>query len=91
MIMFKHCIDLHKGVLKEDEDYDFWAVIFENDAGETINRNDADEAQIKGYLSTKDDFVKIWREFQVEEKPTRWIVWPHSKTNGWLEKLEGQL
>jgi glycosyltransferase involved in cell wall biosynthesis len=91
MSIFKHCIDLHRGGLKEDEDYDFWAVIFENDRGETINRTDANEAQIKGYLSTKDDFVKIWREFQVEEKPTKWIVWPHSKTNGWLEKLEGQL
>jgi glycosyltransferase involved in cell wall biosynthesis len=91
MSIFKHCIDLHRGGLKEDEDYDFWAVIFENDRGETINRTDANEAQIKGYLSTKDDFIKIWREFQVEEKPTKWIVWPHSKTNGWLEKLEGQL
>lgn len=91
MTIFKHCIDIHKDRFNKDEDYDFWAVIFENDNGTQIFRKDATESEIRGFITTADDWVKIWREFNVEERPTKWIVWPHSKTNGWLDKIEGKL
>jgi len=91
MTIFKHCIDIHKDRFNKDEDYDFWAVIFENDNGAQIFRKDATESEIRGFITTADDWVKIWREFNVEERPTKWIVWPHSKTNGWLDKIEGKL
>ena len=91
MSIFKHCIDLDKNRLNKNEDYDFFAVIFENDAGVQIHRKDAVDSEIRGFLTTADDYIKIWREFNVEERPTKWIVWPHSKTNGWLDKIEGRL
>ena len=91
MTIFKHCIDIHKDRINKDEDYDFWAVIFENDNGVQIHRRDATEAEIRGFVTTAEEWVKIWREFNVEERPTKWIVWPHSKTNGWLDKIEGRL
>lgn len=91
MSIFKHCIDISRDKVNKEIDYDFWAVIFENDNGQTIHRRDATEQEIRGYLTNNDDYIKVWREFQVEERPTKWIVWPHSKTNGWLDKIENRL
>ena len=91
MTIFKHCIDISRDKVNKEMDYDFWAVIFENDNGQTIHRRDATEQEIRGYLTNNDDYIKVWREFQVEERPTKWIVWPHSKTNGWLDKIENRL
>ena len=91
MSIFKHCIDVHRDSFKKDEDYDFWAVIFESHSGVQIHRQDADEREINGFLTSTGDWIKIWREFSIEEKPAKWVVWPHSKTNGWLDKIEGNL
>ena len=38
-----------------------------------------------------DGYYKVWREFSTQTKPAKWIVWPHSITAGWCEKLEGIL
>jgi glycosyltransferase involved in cell wall biosynthesis len=91
MTIFKHCIDIDRSKVDKEMDYDFWAVIFENGNGQSIHRRDSTEQEIRGYLTNRDDYIKVWREFQVEERPTKWIVWPHSKTKGWLEKIEGKL
>lgn len=88
--IFKHCIDVHRSVFV-DNDYDFWAVIFEDEAGGTLNRQDMNAGEVKSVLSTKDDFIKIWRTFDTEKKPFKWIVWPHSESKGWLNKSEGKL
>lgn len=85
--IFKHCIDLNKSQFNED-DYDFWAVIFEDEMGLVLHRQDMNSNDIKNVLNTTDQFIKIWREFNTEKKPTKWVVWPHSKSNGWLNKIE---
>ena len=90
MRIFKHCIDIHKSSLKLD-DYNFIAVIFENEKGDSLDRKDLQPNEIRGLQTTPDEWVKIWREFNVEEKPHKWIVWPHSEKEGWCEKLEGTL
>jgi hypothetical protein len=90
MRIFKHCIDIYKGAFKEN-DYDFWAVIFENIDGVQLNRKDLTPSEIENALNTKGDFVNIWRSFDVDENPRRWIVWPHSKSKGWCDKSEGVL
>jgi hypothetical protein len=46
------------------------------------------EEEIKVILEKKDDFLNIWRTFNTENKPFKWIVWPHSKSKGWMEKIE---
>jgi hypothetical protein len=88
--IFKHCIDIHRNSLT-DTDYSFWAVIFEDDAGGTLHRQDMNSDEVKTALSTSDDFIKIWRTFNTEKKPHKWVVWPHSESKGWLNKIEGKL
>jgi hypothetical protein len=88
--IFKHCIDIHRNSFI-DNDYNFWAVIFEDEVGGTLHRQDMTSEEIKSALRTTDDFIKIWRTFNTEKKPTKWIVWPHSESKGWLNKIEGSL
>jgi len=89
--IFKHCIDVHIGSFDKEMDYDFWAVIFEDKDNKPLNRVDLLENEIRNHLNTNDQFVKIWRTFDTMEKPAKWIVWPHSKTKEWLNKIEGKL
>jgi glycosyltransferase involved in cell wall biosynthesis len=88
--IFKHCIDIHKGHFV-DNDYDFWAVIFEMEDGTPVNRKDLTSDEIKSALRTNGEFVNIWRTFDIEKIPHKWIVWPHSESKGWLDKIEGIL
>jgi glycosyltransferase involved in cell wall biosynthesis len=88
--IFKHCIDIGFDKITLD-DYDFWAVIFEDQEGNVLHRRDADENEIKGIKSDPDGYGKVWREFDCESKPYKWIVWPHSVSQDWCEKIEGIL
>lgn len=88
--IFKHCINISPTQVPFD-DYDFWVISFENEKGETIYRKDADENEINGYKRTTGNFYDIWREFQTESRPRKWVVWPHSKTKDWCEKITGDL
>lgn len=36
-------------------------------------------------------FYKIWRDFQTTKQPKYWVVWPHSESKGWCERLTGEL
>jgi hypothetical protein len=88
--IFKHCIDLSLSQVPEN-DYDFWAIIFEDGNGKELIRKDADKNEINRLKSDKDGYCKIWREFQTTTKPNKWIVWPHSESKGWCNKIEGNL
>jgi len=85
--IFKHCIDIYHNQLKHD-DYDFWVVSFELNDGTVINRRDADENEINMMKQDK-DYLKVWREFNCEVKPQKWVVWMHSKSAGWVDRYEG--
>ena len=88
---FKHCIDIHRSHFKLD-DYEYWVVSFEMNDGTVVNRNDAGPEEIKGYLNKgkKTEWVKIWRDF-LGQHPDKWVVWPYSKSKGFVERLEGSL
>jgi len=88
--IFKHCIDLGLSQVP-DNDYDFWAVIFEGSKGNELYRKDADKSEINRLKSDSSGYCKIWRDFQTSEKPSKWIVWPHSESKGWCDKIEGKL
>lgn len=90
MRIFKHCIDIPFNSVPHD-DYDVWAVAFENTEGVEIYRNDATEPEIKRMKSDRDGYCKLWRTFHASAKPMKWIVWPHSRTHGWGDRLEGTL
>ena len=88
--VFKHCIDINFNSVPEN-DYDFWCVAFENEQGETIFRQDATADEIISMKNDPDGYCKVWRTFQHAEKPVKWIVWPHSISKGWCEKIESNL
>jgi hypothetical protein len=88
--IFKHCIDIGFNSVPE-KDYDFWVVAFENDKGETIFRKDADVSEINRMLNDPDGYCKVWREFQTESKPVSWVVWPHSTSKEWCERITGRI
>ena len=88
--IFKHCIDVNYNQVPE-KDYDFWVVAFHDENDETINRRDSDSNEIKNMMNDPDGYCKIWREFQTTKKPKYWVVWPHSESKGWCERITGNL
>lgn len=89
--IFKHCIDVYKQQVPLD-DYDFWVVSFEDENGETIYRKDADKDEVKRIMNDSGDgYYKVWRTFNINKKPARWVVWPHSESKDWCERLTGNL
>jgi glycosyltransferase involved in cell wall biosynthesis len=88
--IFKHCIDINLNSVPET-DYDFWVVAFHNAKDETIHRQDADANEILRIKNDPDGYGKIWREFNATEIPKYWVVWPHSISKGWCERIVGSL
>ena len=88
--IFKHCIDVSYDSVPET-DYDFWVVAFHDENDETIHRQDADIHEINRMKNDPDGYCKVWREFQTTSKPKQWVVWPHSISKGWCDRLTGNL
>jgi hypothetical protein len=89
----KICIDVHKLEFTEN-DYNVWAIAFEDESGQEIYRQDANESEIQSILSIpyeQDKFSHIWRNFYSDKMPVRWVVWPHSASKGWQNRLSGTL
>ena len=42
-------------------------------------------------LNDPDRYCKIWREFDAEAMPKKWVVWPFSLSKGWCEQITGSL
>lgn len=87
---FKHCIDIQFSDVPHD-DYDTWAVAFEDENGKELYRLDATPDEIKEMKSDKDGYCKVWRSFNTVSRPYKWIVWPHSVEHGWVNRMEGIL
>jgi hypothetical protein len=85
----KYCIDLYKQSVQE-KDYDGFAVAFLDENNTELYRQDADEQEIDRMFKEdqNDHFLHIWREFESATKAKYWRVWPHSKSKGWMEKIE---
>jgi hypothetical protein len=87
----KMCIDIHRPLFTEN-DYTVWAVAFENSEGQEFYRQDAGPEEIKNILNPSpdnDQFIHIWRNFYSDETPVSWVVWPHSESKGWQDRLTG--
>ena len=52
-------------------------------------RQDVTDEEIKNTYNSNINGYQIWREFATKEVPYKWIVWPQSKENGWLDRIEG--
>jgi hypothetical protein len=90
MSIFKHCIDIQYSQVPEN-DYDFWAVAFKDKDGNDLYRQDADASEILRMKNDPDNYCKVWREFQTDQKPSSWLVWPHSVSKGWSDPITGSL
>ena len=88
--IFKHCIDVGYSSVPEN-DYDFWVVAFHDEKDNTLFRKDADPNEIQNMKNDPDGYCKVWREFPTTIKPKYWVVWPHSVSKGWCERLTGNL
>ena len=88
--VFKHCIDVNYDSVPE-KDYDFWVVAFHAENDDTLYRKDADKFEIQRMMNDPDGYCKVWREFQTAIKPKYWVVWPHSESKGWCERITGNL
>jgi len=89
---FKYCIDIHKPTFTE-RDYDVWVMAFKDEDNNEMIRLDANEKEVNSLLTEnpKDDFVRFWRSFETSKIPTKWLIWPHSKSKGWLDRIEGEV
>ena len=86
---FKHCIDISSTDMP-DEELDFITVALHDKEGNTLYRNDIQGNELVT-LSKNNGCYNIWIETNVTDKPTEWVVWPHSKANGWLDRKTGTL
>lgn len=85
--VFRHCINIHESYLPHD-DYKFWAVIFEDKDGKTVAREDATPKDFPSMKNEGDGFYRIWRKFNYEIQPHKYVVWPFSEKHGWCSKIE---
>lgn len=88
--IFKHCIDIPFSWVPHD-DYNVWAVAFEDKDGVEIYREDATEEEILSMKKDAAGYCKLWRTFHTLQQPKKWIVWPHSKSHGWRNRLSGDI
>lgn len=86
---FRFCIDLDSKIMPE-EDYDLWVIAFKNSKGEEICRADVGEEEIKEFKTNlaPDGWYRIWKEFAYTDLPYSYLIWPRSKSKGWLDKIE---
>jgi hypothetical protein len=66
----------------------FWYVGFHDAAETEICREDAHGEELRRLLSA-DGHVVIERQFRSARQPATWMVWPHSRSGEWLEKVVG--
>jgi hypothetical protein len=88
--IFKHCIDVAFDKLPLT-DYEFLVVAFHDSSDNTLHRKDMDVNEINNLKNDPDGYGKIWREFQTDKKPTYWVVWPFSTSQGWCDRITGDL
>jgi hypothetical protein len=91
---YKHCIDIYKDTLVR-QDYQFIAVIVEDENNTSLYRHDMLENEINNLFEIKEkeskNFHNIWVKFVTDKKPSRYIIWPYIRNIGWSEKIVGNI
>ena len=84
---FRHPLEFNRSRLTCD-DYTFAAAIFEDEKGNQLWREDVQADTVNGWLNQ--EHIILWKEYN-GPKPYKWIVWPHSKSKGWVDRIEVSL
>jgi len=90
MFSFYQLVQFSKSTFKHD-DYDFWVCAFDDENGNEIWREDYQEHQISSLLNSPGDWYNEEKFFLTETIPARWVIWAHSKSQGWVERIEEQI
>lgn len=76
-----------------DNDYDFWVVAFRDENRKDMYRQDVsrdDILRMKNECESSKKY-RIHRNFSTKKRPSDWMVWPYSKSKGWLDQIVGHL
>lgn len=84
---FKHCIDIGYESVPLD-DYDWWMVGIMDEGGQELFSRRVERDEIDRMKEDPDHYCKLWVEFDTEERPRRWVVWPH-REQGWTPPVVG--
>jgi hypothetical protein len=90
MFSFYHLVEFNKNNFKSN-DYDFWVCAFDDEHGREIWREDYSEHQIISILNASDDWYREEKFFLTDKVPSKWVIWAHSKSKGWAERIEGEI
>jgi hypothetical protein len=90
MFSFYQLIQFSKSTFKHD-DYDFWVCAFDDKNGNEVWREDYQEHQIQSILNSPGDWYSEEKFFLTETIPSRWVIWAHSRSQGWVERIEEQI
>jgi len=82
-------IDWDADEIEKADDYEFWFFGFHDEDGKEIYRNDFNKQKDPEILSFKKTNVSI--TFKSKKQPKSCIIWPYSKSKGWLTRLETKL
>lgn len=80
-------VDPKTGWEREPENYDIGIYVDRMCFTQPIDNTKVNCA----WLNDPDGYCKVWREFQTEHKPKYWVVWPHSVSKDWCERITGNL
>lgn len=95
--IFKHCIDVHVSSLPE-KDYDYMVIALFDKFEKEIYRRDLGIEEIQALDNERvnrqndnGEFYNIWVDAEIEKRPYSWLVWPHSKSKDWCDRVEGPI
>jgi len=84
---FYQDVRFDKTVFKHN-DYDCWIFSYDDENNVGIWRDDFNEHQIKEIMNRLDTWVSIEKFGMVPKIPYKWVIWAHSKSAGWVERIE---
>ena len=89
---FYHCINTPKNQFKLD-DYDSMIVAFDDQDGNSVFRADWGESEVREKFKQNGDWFSFENIFNQnsKNKAVRWVMWAHSKSKGWAERIEGPI
>ena len=89
---FYHCINTPKDQFELD-DYDSMIIAFDDQNGDSVFRGDWNEHEVKRKFNEEGDWFSFENIFNQNSnnKAVRWVMWAHSKTQGWAERVEGPI
>jgi hypothetical protein len=84
---FYYLVQINKANFKSD-DYDFVICAFDDEEGKEIWREDYNEQRFKEILTSPGEWYSEEKFFLTDRVPSRVVIWAHSKSQGWAERIE---